>query len=277
MKKIINLLVLILLQFILFSCQNSVNSDTDNTTESEIAFSEGWYKHTTTADGTSASYYLYYDSTKTLLRAGSETREFTGTIFEKYKNSDGFAWEALNRSKSNNITFEKINKSDLPDWGKETSTEEDSDEDKTYFTKLSKLLTDFTIGRALDYENDTISFSNIDSTIQLDEKGKKYITCTFSYSNKSKTVKSIFSNIFSDDTSGTITNARLYLLQYVKFFEVYIAINNTSPFNDENGPDYHQGRILFRTEDFSTPSTLSIDFYPPTSNIGDRISYTKIN
>ena len=81
MKKILNVLTVLLCAVLLISCSQDDGSGTGGGDEVN-PFSAGWWKQTTTSGTTSVSQYFLFDEDKVLLRCGSDSYEFTGTQFD---------------------------------------------------------------------------------------------------------------------------------------------------------------------------------------------------
>ena len=111
MKKI-KLILFLMLAAALFGCKNSAGNNDDNTAN-QNNFEAGWYKYTISASGTTKQYFLCYDANKVLTRVGSEESEYTGTVFETYKNNEGFSYDTLSKSQDSYATFKKISDSEL--------------------------------------------------------------------------------------------------------------------------------------------------------------------
>lgn len=145
MKKI-KLILFLMLAAALFGCKNSAGNNDDNTAN-QNNFEAGWYKYTISASGTTKQYFLCYDANKVLTRVGSEESEYTGTVFETYKNNEGFSYDTLSKSQDSYATFKKISDSELPEWAKK------EDEETWLYVKDIQTVNDF-IGKFKYTDND---------------------------------------------------------------------------------------------------------------------------
>ena len=194
MKKI-KLILFLMLAAALFGCKNSAGNNDDNTAN-QNNFEAGWYKYTISASGTTKQYYLCYDANKVLTRVGSEESEYTGTVFETYKNNEGFSYDTLSKSQDSYATFKKISDSELPEWAKKSSQESQDNftPNPEKLLELSNFLSAFYKGTCTyetitEPERDKIEFLNISNVISKDEFDNSYITCTVKCTNNSDYVK----------------------------------------------------------------------------------------
>lgn len=223
MKKI-SLVFVTILALVLFGCSNSANSGSDsnsnNTNPSGVTFSEGWYKYTVSVQGTTQNYYLKYDSNKNLVRAGNDTVEFTGTVFNNYKNNDGFSFDTLSQA-SNEASFRKITESELPSWATNTNN---TNNEETYLSAACSFLQNFASGT--NNQSDTITFSNVNSTIRRDINNEPYITCNISATCNNQNAKYLFN---TTNTYVNFANVRIYYKYAAQYSsnEYYLDFSNS--------------------------------------------------
>lgn len=293
MKKILNALMLALFVGLLFSCQNPTNpsstensetvdsENTENNDNENLDFSEGWYLYTTNANSEKVQQtYFYINADGSIARAGSVSDEYSGTQLELLQQQFSYS-VCVKYADGITITFESAQ---APSWAETTKTEEANE----YLNKVTIFLESFKLGVATDnfYKNSTITFSNIDNTLKTDENGMSYITCTMSYSNETDVAKTAFSNtnLFSDSTSGTIYNVRIYFnavyngKNFQESYSFLINVENkayiyNSNYDGSTYLNYYQSYIEMLVEDFSDTSKISITYWISTR--GSLIDYYK--
>lgn len=110
-NKFILAAILILATIFGFSCKQQAD------TEETMKFEAGWYIYTYTAGDLSNILFIKFDSEKTIIKMGNESKEFKGEGLEAYKNNSTFSWKNLVKaSEDENTAFRKIAERDLPNW-----------------------------------------------------------------------------------------------------------------------------------------------------------------
>lgn len=175
MKKILNVLTILLLAVLLISCSQDDGSGTGGGDEVN-PFSAGWWKQTTTSGTTSVSQYFLFDEDKVLLRCGSDSYEFTGTQFDNVQKVN--TWDYMYKNQGTYTTFSKLtDDSELPQWNSQETEDnnEEEAEEAVYFD-------DF-----FDKDNIKImkAFKNYYYSDNVNEKEKvSYIDTLYSYENQ---------------------------------------------------------------------------------------------
>lgn len=230
MKKI-KLILFLMLAAALFGCKNPAGNDDDNTAN-QNNFEAGWYKYTISASGTTKQYFLCYDENKVLTRVGSEESEYTGTVFETYKNHEGFSYDTLSKSQDSYATFKKISDSELPEWAKTEVAELwlKANEIKTVNDLIGKFkYTDesnnFYVILTLAPENSTSSITVYKNNSQNDKIiiSSHEFHCEYKNENKPNATVKIWQTIIFQDKlpeiisflyAGNENTTELYITQY---------------------------------------------------------------
>lgn len=236
MKKI-SLILITMFILVLFGCSNAANSGSDgnsNTVPSGTTFTAGWYKYTVSVQGTTQNYYLKYDTNKNLERAGSDTAEFTGTVFDNYKNNDGFSFDNLSKA-TNEASFRKITDSELPSWATSSGN---TNNEETYLSSLCNFLQNYSSGT--NNFGDTITLSNINTNIQKDSNNAPYITCNISATCNNQNSKALY---YTNNNSVSYISVRLYYRYSITGSSTayYMDLTNSKNKNDvsNNYPFYY--------------------------------------
>lgn len=116
MKKTSALLLVVsfIVLFVTLACDTGSGGESEDGSNDEIQFTEGWWKYQTDISGTHAT-YIEYDSEKVILRAGTDTEEYLSTYLEA--KADSLSFEFLKENSTSSSTFEHISDySVLPTW-----------------------------------------------------------------------------------------------------------------------------------------------------------------
>ena len=266
MKKL-RFILMAALAFALIGCSNPSNtsdnkSDDKNDTPAKTTFVQGWYKYTVSVQGTTQNYYLCYDANKTLTRAGSDSVEFTGVVFDNYKNNDGFSFDTLSKA-SNESSFKKISDSELPSWATQSNT---SNNEETYLTELGSFLQSFSSGT--NNQGDTVTLSNISSTILKDNSNEPYITCNIFATCNHQNAQNLF---YTTNTSVSISNVRLFF-DYKSETHINFIVDFTNTKNKSEVKNIYP--LVYLEYDDTNTSDLILGKYQ-IENYGTGYHYTK--
>ncbi len=266
MKKL-RYILMAALAFALIGCSNPSNtsdnkSDDKNDTPAKTTFVQGWYKYTVSVQGTTQNYYLCYDANKTLTRAGSDSVEFTGVVFDNYKNNDGFSFDTLSKA-SNESSFKKISDSELPSWATQNNT---SNNEETYLTELGNFLQSFSSGT--NNQGDTVTFTNISTNVLKDTNNEPYLTCSISATCNYQNAQNLF---YTTNSSIIYTNARVFF-DYKSDTNLRFILDISNTKNKSEVTNVYP--IIYLKYDNTNNTDLTFGKYQ-TENSGIGYHYTK--
>ncbi len=258
--KQLKFILMAALAFALIGCSNSANNN-DNNSSTGTNFVQGWYKYVTSVQGTTQNYYLCYDANKTLTRAGSESVEFTGVVFDNYKDNDGFSYDTLSNA-SNESSFRKISDSELPSWATQSNN---SNNEETHLSELCSFLQNFSSG--INNQNDTVTITNINSTIRRDSDNEPYVSCNISATCNNQNAKYLFN---TTNTSISLINVRMFIDTVYSNGNVTFILDET---NTKTKSELQNSYPYIYLE-YNTTTDLVLG-KQQTANTGTGYNYTK--
>ena len=115
MKRTFTLLLMLTITtfIVTLGCDTGSSGDADDDSNNTIQFTEGWWRYQTDIAGTQVTYILY-DSNKTVIRAGTESVEYSSEYLVGHVQALSF--DLLVNTVSTSSTFSLVPDDSLPDW-----------------------------------------------------------------------------------------------------------------------------------------------------------------